>query len=53
MPPDEGLSSEEAEYYSEAYRFFDLNHDEQIEQKELMLVMRSLGMNPTEEGPLD
>ncbi|KAI8823301.1 calmodulin-like protein [Chytriomyces cf. hyalinus JEL632] len=44
-----GISDEQIEYYREAYNLFDADHNGSIDVHELGEVMRSCGMDPTED----
>uniref|UniRef100_A0A914P5F2 EF-hand domain-containing protein n=1 Tax=Panagrolaimus davidi TaxID=227884 RepID=A0A914P5F2_9BILA len=49
----EGISIEEMEEYTEAFKAFDKDGNGSISSKELGVAMRSLGQNPTEQELLD
>ncbi|KAE9549308.1 hypothetical protein FO519_007474 [Halicephalobus sp. NKZ332] len=49
----EGITAEEMEEYTEAFKLFDKDGNGSISSKELGVAMRSLGQNPTEQELLD
>jgi calmodulin len=49
LPPIDGLTREQVEEFKEAFELFDKDGDGRVTARELGVVMRSLGHEPTEE----